>query len=268
LIKDMKMQVTQRSTAVKKALRRRTEHLSVALGPSKTKSPPRPSPEVSGDRLIEAPIFILPVAHADSSLLQVLLNGHSRIRAPRGLTLPALEVRPSRDYAEDIMGSLGLSRPELEHLLWDRLLHHELETSGKEQIAGKVSASTWQRITSAWPDGRYVFLLRDPAAVFEQALMLSDGTDEDAVTQLVLDDLTEIEAARQALSGISVKCEELAVDPQSQTRRICDHLGVSWELEMLYDNQQPLDARAALPAPSVELPEPLRDIAKLWGYLT
>lgn len=260
------MQVTQRSTAVKKALRRRTEHLSVALGPSKPKSSPRPSPERSGDRLIEAPIFILPVAHADAGLLQVLLNGHSKIRAPRGLTLPALEVRPSRDYSEDVMGSLGLSRSELDHLLWDRLLHHELESTGKELVVSKASASTWQRIASAWPDGRYVFLLRDPAAVFELALKFSDGTDEDAVTQIVLDDLTEIEAARQALSGISVKCEELAVDPQSQTRRICDHLGVSWELEMLYENQQHFDVRAALPMPSVELPEPLRDIAKLWGY--
>jgi hypothetical protein len=262
------MQVTQRSTAVKKALRRRTEHLSVALGPSKTKSPSRLPPERSGDRLTEAPIFIVPVAHADSSLLQVLLNGHSRIRAPRGLTLPALEVRPSRDYSEEIMGSLGLSRPELEHLLWDRLLHHELDSSGKELVVGKASASTWERISSAWPDGRYVFLLRDPAAVFELALKFSDGTDEDAIIQIILDDLTKIEAARQALPGISVKCEELAVDPQSQTRRICDHLGVSWELEMLYENQQHFEARAALPAPSVELPEPLRDIAKLWGYLT
>jgi len=262
------MQVTQRSTAVKKALRRRTEHLSVALGPSRTKSSPKPAPELSGDRLTEAPIFILPVAHADAGPLQVLLNGHSKLRAPRGLTLPALEVRPSRDYAEDIMGSLGLDRPELEHLLWDRLLHHELESSGKELAVGKISASTWQRIAAAWPDGRYVFLLRDPAAVFELALKFSDGTDLDAITQIILDDFTEIEAARQALPGISVKCEELAVDPQSQTRRICDHLGVSWELEMLYENQQHFDARTALPTPSVELPESLRDIAKLWGYLT
>jgi hypothetical protein len=266
----MSMQVTQRSTAVKKALRRRSEHLSVALKPAKAKSPQSLRSDRAGERLVEAPIFIVPVAHTDSGPLQVLLNGHSRIRAPRGLTLPALQVRPSRAYSADVMSSLGLDQPELEHLLWDRLLHHELETSGKEFAVGKVSASTWQRIATTWPDGRYLFLLRDPAAVFEAALKLSDLNEEaerDAVVEKVLENLTEIEAARKALPGISITCEKLVADPQSQSRRICDHLEVSWELEMLYENEEDFKIRTSLPAPSVELPEQLRDIAKLWGYL-
>jgi hypothetical protein len=261
------MQVTQRSTAVKKALRRRTEHLSVALKPARARSPQGLRSERAGERLVEAPIFIVPAAHTDSGPLQVLLNGHSRIRAPRGLMLPALEVRPSRAYSDDVMSSLGLDRPELEHLLWDRLLHHELESSGKEFAVGQVSAWTWQRTAATWPDGRYLFLLRDPAAVLESALRLSEGADQEAVVQEVLEHLTEIEAARQSLPGISITFEELAADPQSQSRRICDHLEVSWELEMLYENDQDFKIRTALPAPSIEVPEPLRDIAKLWGYL-
>ncbi|MEO5874383.1 MAG: hypothetical protein ABIS86_06515, partial [Streptosporangiaceae bacterium] len=165
------MHSTRHGIAVKKAILRRTEHLAVALGPGSPRSQAS-VPDRLGPRLVGSPIFLMSSAYTDPAPLQILLDGHSMVRSPRGFTLPALEVRPSREYTEAVMGSLGLERPELEHLLWDRLLHHELERSGKDVVVGNVpsAAPAWQRLATVWPDARHLFLISDPAAAHAAAL--------------------------------------------------------------------------------------------------
>ncbi|MEO5877324.1 MAG: hypothetical protein ABIS86_11485, partial [Streptosporangiaceae bacterium] len=76
---------------------------------------------------------------------------------------------------------------------------------------------------------------------------------------------TDLEAARQTLSGITIKDEELRADPQTQTRLICEYLELPWQLEMIYQNPQYVERAPVVPG-TAELPEQLRDLAKLWGY--
>ncbi|MEO5877802.1 MAG: sulfotransferase [Streptosporangiaceae bacterium] len=238
-------------------------------------------------RLVESPVFVLSSVRSGSTLLRVLLNSHSEIRAPHELHLRTLEVRPSRDYSEDVMGALGLERKELEHLLWDRVLHHELERSGKSLVVDKTPANAlmWRRIDSAWPHARYIFLLRHPASVVESVLTRRKGSERDAVTDEIFNYVQGVEDARQNLDGHTLRYEELTADPAGETRRLCAYLGVEWEPEMLdYGKQDhgPIKAifgdwsaniksgqvQEARPLPTADqVPEKLREISRLWGYL-
>lgn len=281
------MQDAQRPSVVKKALRRRTEHLAEALRPPGVKANKKVILPSKTSRLVESPIFVLSSVRSGSTLLRVLLNTHSEIRAPHELHLRTLEVRPSREYSDDVMSALGLERKELEHLLWDRVLHHELERSGKSLVVDKTPANAlmWRRIASAWPRARYIFLLRHPASVVESVMNRRKGAERDAVIEEIYNYIQGVEEARQNLDGLTVRYEELTADPAAETQRICSYLGVEWEPEMLdYGKQDhgPLKAvfgdwsaniksgqvQEARPLPSPDqVPERLREISKLWGYL-
>jgi hypothetical protein len=281
------MQDAQRPSVVKKALRRRTEHLAEALRPPGVKAKKKVILPSKTSRLVESPVFVLSSVRSGSTLLRVLLNTHSQIRAPHELHLRTLEVRPSREYSDDVMSALGLERKELEHLLWDRVLHHELERSGKSLVVDKTPANAkmWRRIASAWPQARYIFLLRHPAAVVESVLNRRKGSERDEVIEEIYAYVQGVEDARQNLDGITVRYEELTADPAGETKRICAYLGVEWEPEMLdYGKQDhgPIKAifgdwsaniksgqvQEARPLPKAdEVPERLREISKLWGYL-
>ncbi|WP_395107660.1 sulfotransferase family protein [Actinomadura sp. SCN-SB] len=279
----------QRGTEVKRALRRRGAHLVEAFRPPGVKPPVRaPLPDLSAARLVESPVFVLSSQRSGSTLLRVLLNSHSQIRAPHELHLRTLKVRPSKDYTDAIMEALGLEINEIEHLLWDRVLHHELVRSGKRIIVDKTPANAliWHRIASAWPRARFVFLLRHPAAVVESVMARRDGARYDEVVQEVLDYTSGVEEARRALDGLTIRYEDLTAEPEKETRRLCEFLDVPWEPEMLdYGGKDhgPLKpvfgdwstniksgrVQKARPLPKDEdVPEPLRDISKIWGYIS
>lgn len=129
----------------------------------------------SPQRLVEAPVFILSPMRSGSTLLRVLLNSHSMIRAPHELHLRTLEVHFTEFYTKLAVEKLGLDKSGLEYLLWDRLLHHELMASGKQIIVDKTpgNALIWRRLRECWPQARYIFLLRHPASVLTSMLECS-----------------------------------------------------------------------------------------------
>jgi hypothetical protein len=272
---------------MKKALRRRSAHLVEALRPPGAQIKTRAAlPDRSSTRLVESPVFVMSSIRSGSTLLRVLLNSHSQIRAPHELHLRTLKVRPSKEYTDKIMEALGLELPELEHLLWDRVLHHELEKSGKQIIVDKTPANAmiWRRIASAWPEARYVFLLRHPAAVVESVMNRRKNAEHDAVVEEVRRYVTGVDEALHNLNGVTVRYEDLTAEPDKETRRICEYLGVEWEAEMLdygrhdhgpikpvfgdwSDNIKSGQVQQARPLPKDEdIPEPLLEVARSWGY--
>lgn len=123
-------------------LRRRGALLAAALRPPGAGRPAGPSPGGEDDgavapskvpRLVESPVFVLCSVRSGSTLLRVLLNSHSRIRAPHELHLRHLRVRPGRDFTHDIMGELGLDVRELE--MWTKAFG-----GGNDQGAGSAIA--------------------------------------------------------------------------------------------------------------------------------
>jgi hypothetical protein len=250
-------------------------------------------PPARRERMLVAPVFIFCSARSGSTLLRVILGGHSQLYAPPELPLTHLAVRAETRWIKASLEALGLTTDDVENMLWDRLLADALARSGKPTVVVKTPANVliWRRIADIWPDARFIFLLRHPAAVVASLCKSWDpdwhngqaGTP-DKVINYLLRRMGQVEEARGALPGLSVRYEELTANPAEVSRRICEFLGVRFEPGMLeYGKFDSRFARglgdtsakirsgrvqAAAPAPQAsEVPEALKEMCIAWGYL-
>jgi LPS sulfotransferase NodH len=251
-------------------------------------APIRPAKHPEIDRLLRQPVFIMSTVRSGSTLLRALLNAHSEIHAPHELHIRRLHVLTSTSMAEKSMGLLELNEADLEHLLWDRVLQRELQLSGKSILVDKTPSNTWafERIRTVWPDARFIFLLRHPASIAQSWAEVNASKWERAQA---LDDsvryMKALQRARQGLSGLTVRYEELTADPEAVTQQICEFLGVPWEARMLdygHANQQfhkgvgdwsdaihqgRVQPGRAAPTTLEDVPPRLRPMSRRWGYL-
>lgn len=253
---------------------------------------PRPAAETvaytapCAPRLVDSPVFVLSSVRSGSTLLRVLLNSHSRIRAPHEMHLRTLHVQLSRDFTAEAMEALELDKAELEHMLWDRVMDLELARSGKDVIVDKTPANTliWPRLHRCWPNAKYIVLLRHPGAVITSLTNRRAQPDHEAIRAEVLQYSEKLEEARHSLDAHVITYEELTAAPEKTTRGLCDYLGVPWESAMLdYGSKDHGKFRPKLgdwsstiksgriqPArtadPTAELPPRLAELAKAWGY--
>ncbi len=199
--------------------------------------------QATANRLVPAPIFILSAPRSGSTLLRSVLNSHARIHAPHELHLNLLTVRElewaagdvTERYASISLDALGLTIRELEHLLWDRLLHHELERSGKDRMVNKTTSSvlTWRRIAACWPDARYVFLLRHPVQIASSLARAWTERHEIDPVRRTSEFVEAMNAARAELNGHEVRYEDLTRHPEETIRGLCHFLEVEWQPSML-----------------------------------
>jgi Sulfotransferase family len=241
-----------------------------------------------GDRLLERPTFVLCSVRSGSTLLRVLLDSHSRICAPHELHLRDIQVTLRTDYAERSLGEIGLAPSRLEYLLWDRMLQRELSDSGKDLLVNKTPSDVFivDRIRECWPDARFIFLLRHPVSIARSRHTARPQDSEARNLKMVRRYCQAIEAARQTYEGLTVRYEDITTDPERETRRVCEFLGVEWEPQMLdygqFDHGRMKSGlgdwseqiksgavQAAKPLPSDdEVPEELRGLTAAWGYLS
>lgn len=232
------------------------------------------------------PVFILSPVRAGSTLLRVLLNSHSQIRAPHEMHLRTLHVTLAREFSGSVMADLGLDKDELEHLLWDRVLHLQLQRSGKAVIVDKTPANVlmWKRLRRGWPMAQYLFLLRDPASIVESVVSRRADSDRAAATLEVIDYAEHLDAARGALRGVTIRYEDLTADPARTMKAVCAYLHVPWEPTMLdygrFDHgafrpfagdwseniRSGVIQPARVSAPSADVDPAIRAIAERWGY--
>ncbi|MEU6143588.1 sulfotransferase [Streptomyces sp. NPDC047081] len=290
-----------RMSAIGKGLKRRGRLMAQAVSPPRRTLDAVPSPRTGrtpsgtakssyaappAPRLVESPVFVLSSVRSGSTLLRVLLNSHSRIRAPHEMHLRTLHVDLSRSFTAAAMEALELDRAELEHMLWDRVLHLELTRSGKDVIVDKTPPNTliWPRLHRCWPNARYILLLRHPGAVIASLTDRRKDPDHEAIRAEVLRYAEKLEEARQSLDVHVVTYEDLTADPEGTTRALCACLGVDWEPAMLdYGSKDHGTFRPQLgdwsstirsgrvqPAraadETAELPARLAELAKAWGY--
>jgi len=273
--------------------KRINDALSKTTGYQLERATPRPTARAAGgrrrrklrraDRLVRAPVFVMCTLRSGSTLLRVLLNSHSEIHAPHELHLRYISVNLDKKWSERSMKEMGLDEEGLRYLLWDRLLERELTASRKSIIADKTPNNVFivDRLREAWPDARFIFLLRHPGAI-ARSRQAYKGEGADA---LVVRYCEALEAARQTYDGHTVRYEDLTADPDRELRRICDFLGVAYEPTMLDYGQvdhgrykfglgdwnekiksgaiQPPDP----PPPLEEVDPALREMCAKWGYL-
>ncbi|GAA2691812.1 sulfotransferase [Nonomuraea recticatena] len=235
-------------------------------------------------RLLAAPTMLLSAPRSGSTLLRAVLGSHSRLHAPHEITLNKITVDVPFGVVEGQLRQVR-TRQDLEHLLWDRVLHAELQRSGKPRIVHKSPGDVlaWERLAACWPDARWVFLLRHPANILQSWV---DATDHgpDASAAHLLTFMTALDAARAALPGITVRYEQLVADPAAHVARVCDHLGEPFEPAMLNYGQHGhgpfrrgfgdwsdninsgrIQTGRPLPPPS-RIPHVLRPVCEAWGY--
>jgi Sulfotransferase family len=250
----------------------------------------RPRRLRKGDRLVKGPVFVMCTLRSGSTLLRVLLNSHSQIHAPHELHLRYISVSLDKKWSVRSMKEMGFDQDKLRYLLWDRILHRELSTGGKPIIVDKTPNNVFiaDQLRAAWPDARFIFLLRHPAAIAESRRNWFKGNpesyDEQQNHDLIRRYCEALEDCRQNYDGITVRYEQLTEDPETVTKEICKFLGVEWEPGMLEygqhdhgryksglgdwsDNIKSGQVQKAKPPPP-ETPEPLRPVAAQWGYLT
>jgi LPS sulfotransferase NodH len=188
-----------------------------------------------GDRLLEAPAFVICSVRSGSTLLRVLLDSHSRIHSPQELHLRDLTVKVKTEYATKALGEIGLGEEQLRFLLWDRLLQRELAAAGKQILVNKTPNDVFiaDLIARCWPDARFIYLLRHPGAIARSRQETRPQDAPERNVRMVLRYGNAIEQARAAHPGLTVRYEELTADPRAVTRRLCAFLGVQWEPAML-----------------------------------
>ncbi|MGW5155559.1 sulfotransferase family protein [Nonomuraea wenchangensis] len=272
-----------------------------AAGPPKPPPAPRPAPETqrlpgdvvrgpvdpAHDRLLREPVFLLSSVRSGSTLLRVILNSHSRIHSPIETHFRRMTVGFTTEPVRQAMQLLGHTHSDVEHLVWDRMLHRELQCSGKPILVEKTPSNVfvWQRLKTCWPDARFVFLLRHPMSIV-QSWHEADPAKR-PMTEAVprtLAYMTYLQEARTRLEGHTLRYEELVADPEGTLKPLCAFLGVEWEPGMLQygdknhgafekgvgdwrDKIKSGTVVAGRPLPSTdELPPELKEIARLWGY--
>jgi hypothetical protein len=197
---------------------------------------PRSTKLRPGDRLLEQPGFVMCTLRSGSTLLRVLLDSHSQIHCPHEIHLRYLSVGLDAKWVERSMKEMGLDKERLEYLLWDRVLQRELDGSGKPRLVTKTPNDVFiaDRIKTAWPDAKLIFLLRHPAAIVRSRQdYQGEGADEEKNVDLIRRYCEALEAARQKYDGVTVRYEELTADPEPTLRRVCEYLGVPFEPGML-----------------------------------
>lgn len=286
-----------RLSAIGKGLKRRGRLMAQAVSPPRRGLDAVPAPRTvveerveysapPAPRLVESPVFVLSSVRSGSTLLRVLLNSHSRIRAPHEMHLRTLRVQLTRPFTAKAMQALELDQEELEHVLWDRVLHLELVRSGKDLIVDKTPANVHvlPRLHRCWPKARRIVLLRHPGAVVASLTARRSDPDHDAIRAEVLGYAEKLEEARHDSTAHVITYEELTAEPERVTRGICEYLGVQWESGMLdYGSKDHGDFRPQLgdwseklksgrisaarsATPDIDLPPRLRELARAWGY--
>jgi hypothetical protein len=249
-------------------------------------------PPPRGGRLLTGPVFIFSAARAGSTLLRAIMGSHPGLYAPPELPLKQLRVRAETKWIKASLDNLRLTVDELDYLLWDRVLADALERSGKPTIVVKTPSNVlvWKQIATCWPDARFIFLLRHPAASVASLHSQWNGNwhpDEDGSFGEALAKglryMSTLEEARSALDGLTVRYEELTADPEATVREICAFLGVPFEPRMLDygrfehegfavglgDSSEKIRSgriQEAAPPPE-QVPAELAGICASWGYL-
>lgn len=246
-------------------------------------APPEPPPVEAG-RLVERPAFVLSSVRSGSTLLRVLLDSHSQLHSPHELHLRHVRVKTTARPAKRAMVELGLGRSQIQYLLWDRILHRELARHGKRYIVNKTPSDVFiaDRLLECWPDARFVYLLRHPAAIAASRARARPQDPEERNLAAVRRYTDALEAARAKHPGHVVRYEDLTADPEGELTRLCVFLDVPFEPSMLdyarYDHgdykvglgdwKDKIRSGVIQPAtpPPAEVPDALLEVCRAWGY--
>lgn len=202
--------------------------------------------------------FIISAPRSGSTMLARMLASHSQVAGgpePHLITpLAHLGVWAKVDKApyDHILAAeaqrLFVQRlPRGEQDYWeacraycDVLYGRVLEKSGKRIFLDKTPAYALVLpfLARVYPDASYVVLTRHPAAVFSSyANSFFDGDYQEAqaynpILSRYVPAIADF-LRQEEVPLVHVRYEDLVADPETETRRICDHIGIPFEPDMI-----------------------------------
>jgi hypothetical protein len=239
------------------------------------------------DRLVQRPCFLLSSVRSGSTLSRVILNSHSQIHSPHEMHFRRTQVIAYTQPVQQALEHFDLNERDLEHLLWDRMLHRELTLSGKSVLVEKTPSNVFvaDRLAIAWPKAKFIYLIRHPWSI---AQSWHEGDPENRpigrAVRHTLNYMEYLEKARNKRAGLTIRYEDLTGEPVKQTQLICEFLGLEWEPGMLeYGKQDHGDFKKGIgdwkdkiktgtiqpgrPLPDItDVPVELRPMVERWGY--
>ncbi len=242
----------------------------------------------AGDRLVEAPVFVICTLRSGSTLLRVLLDSHSQIRSPHELHLRYVSVNFDQKWSERSMNELGLDAARRRV---PAVGPHPAPRAGRQRQVDHRRQDAQHRLHRRPPArgvaGRALHLPAPPSrrhralpGRVQERPPANEGGDE-----LIVRYVEALDAARETYDGHTVRYEDLTADPERELRAICDFLGMPYEPTMLdygqFDHGRYKsglgDWNEKIKSGAIQQPEPpppleeidpaLREIAAKWGYL-
>lgn len=203
-------------------------------------------------------LFIISQPRAGSTLLQKMFGSHPLIHTESEpwIALHPLFALRKRGLATDYSASLAREAlteflggfPEGDEAYFEAvrrmllyLYDRKLALSGKQIFLDKTPryyfiASDLQRL---FPEARFVFLLRNPIAVFVSVLQTFGGTDSPESLWPHRPDFVRApwlirDAMRQAAGRVSVvRYERLTAEPETEMRRVCADIDLPYDPSMI-----------------------------------
>ncbi len=237
-----------------------TADLSSGAAPLLAAPEPPPDPRL---RPSQGPIFVLSAPRSGSTLLRVMLAGHPELFAPPELHLaPYRTLREWQEHTRPGHLDEGLlralvelrsyspeqARQEVEAWIEEGLSTVEALARLAELCAPRLlvdkspttalSAEGLARLAEAFPDARFVHLLRHPLAVVESMLrmrmhaILADGPVQDPqllaeqAWSTVQDNARELKKRLPAPRWVELRYEQLVSQPIEAMRALCHGLGL------------------------------------------
>ena len=215
---------------------------------------------------LKSMVFSLGAPRSGTTLLRVMLDGHSKLFSPPEMVLAQQETMAEREQALQvrfwdkgglrlaIIGLTGCSIPEAKAAVdamrdWSipQVYGWLQEQLGERMLVDKdprisLMPSVLERVERWFPDNRYVWILRHPASVLPSienmpmAEVMLQGYSGNAgriwhdAVKTVGDFLKGIPDDRKVI----IKYEDLVTDPEPVMRAVCKTLGLPYEEAMIH----------------------------------
>lgn len=208
-------------------------------------------------------IFVGGAARSGTTLLQNVLDSHPLILGgPQFGNIPDIINLREKLYYRIKIGKTDAynSYADIDNhicTLIENLLLPLLKKQGGELLSEKTppNIKVFPELLELFPGAHFINIIRDPRAVVLSLLLIRERFKEQGVkiqySGSKLSDFIGLtsEVKQRVLAGLSaaklaptkvltVVYERLVTDPENETKKICNYLGIEWSSDMLYPSRK------------------------------
>ena len=194
-----------------------------------------------------SPVFLVGAERSGTTLLRLMLDHHPQMTWINEFAY-AVDWVPSNGWPDveeyrrkllddRIFMDSGLKiDPSLDYVeLVNDFLRQWRQRSGKPFVGAQVHRH-FGKILRLWPEARFIHLLRDPRDVARSRIQMGWAGNTWHATRVWIETEQKWEEVRANIPPnrqIDVYYENLVRQPESELRRICKHIGVTYDARML-----------------------------------